>query len=409
MSIQNELTKLYKKLSEEGLNKEAQRLTPFIKESQFFTFLQPKHNKVLRKINRAIRSGKTDDAKDLIDSEDLKDLLQDTALKNDLKSALEQGDRRGFMKTLKSILKLLKNNKNITFSAVKAEADKAEGAVEQTDSTGTKEKTEDSGSATIGDEKPNEGVTNQREVSENASTETADSTGKSYEDLKTEDPVVLNRPYDAFQVVEVKEKDGSVEKIITENIESGDVTTVSRGNQHFKPIMDQLESMGYPKDYGPGVKMKTDKQRELEAKQAANKKKIIQDLVDKKITPIITLTYDTDTSEYTDLEKVLIKDGPYTWIALQDVETLNPAKKTGNTFNKVYFMVYDGPAALGAIVSEAKALPKGGPTGATSAFKVLFDKAKASDDLSGTLTGTSPAAPSAGGPGGAGYTVSENK
>ena len=124
MSIQNELTKLYKKLSEEGLNKEAQRLTPFIKESQFFTFLQPKHNRALRQINRAIKNDKIPDAEKIIDSDDLSDLLQDTALKNDLKSALKQGDRRGFMKTLKSILKLLKNNKNITFSAVKAEADK---------------------------------------------------------------------------------------------------------------------------------------------------------------------------------------------------------------------------------------------------------------------------------------------
>jgi hypothetical protein len=124
MSIQNELTKLYKKLSEEGLNKEAQRLTPFIKESQFFTFLKPKHNQALRKINRAIRAGQADVAEAQLNT--LSDLITDEQLMADLKRNLKQGDasgRRKFMKMLKAILKVLKAGGNVTLQTVKQEAE----------------------------------------------------------------------------------------------------------------------------------------------------------------------------------------------------------------------------------------------------------------------------------------------
>ena len=124
MSIQNELTKLYKKLSEEGLNKEAQRLTPFIKESQFFTFLRPQHNQALRKINRAIRAGQASVAETQLNN--LKDLITDEQLMADLKKNLEQGDasgRRKFMRMLKAILKVLKAGGNVTLQNVKQEAE----------------------------------------------------------------------------------------------------------------------------------------------------------------------------------------------------------------------------------------------------------------------------------------------
>jgi hypothetical protein len=124
MSIQNELTKLYKKLSEEGWNKEAQRLTPFIKESQFFTFLRPKHNQALRRINRAIRRGDTGVAEAEL-TKNLSDLITDEQLMDDLKKNLNQGDaggRRKFMKMLKVILKVLKAGGNVTLQTVKQEA-----------------------------------------------------------------------------------------------------------------------------------------------------------------------------------------------------------------------------------------------------------------------------------------------
>lgn len=131
MSIQNELTKLYKKLSEEGLNKEAQRLTPFIKESQFFTFLRPQHNQALRKINRAIRAGQTGVAEAQLNN--LKDLITDEQLMADLKKNLDQGDasgRRKFMRMLKAILKVLKAGGNVTLQNVKQEVE-TEAPVEE--------------------------------------------------------------------------------------------------------------------------------------------------------------------------------------------------------------------------------------------------------------------------------------
>ena len=125
MSIQNELTKLYKKLSEEGLNKEAQRLTPFIKESQFFTFLKPKHNRALRQINRDIKDGNTVSAEAQLDILGI-DLITDKTLMADLKKNLKQGDasgRRKFMRMLKAILKVLKAGGNVTLQTVKQEVE----------------------------------------------------------------------------------------------------------------------------------------------------------------------------------------------------------------------------------------------------------------------------------------------
>jgi hypothetical protein len=144
MSIQNELTKLYKKLSEEGLNKEAQRLTPFIKESQFFTFLKPKHNRALRQINRDIRAGNTDSAKTQLQT--LNDLIKDPQLMADLEKNLDQGDasgRRKFMRMLKAILKVLKAGGNVTLQTVKQEAETDAPAEEAKKETPKQEKTEE--------------------------------------------------------------------------------------------------------------------------------------------------------------------------------------------------------------------------------------------------------------------------
>lgn len=144
MSIQNELTKLYKKLSEEGLDKEAQRLTPFIKESQFFTFLRPKHNQALRKINRYIRDENIPGA--ITELNKLDDLITDKTLMADLEKNLNQGDARGrrkFMRMLKAILKVLKAGGNVTLQNVKQEVETDAPAEEAKKEIPKQEKTEE--------------------------------------------------------------------------------------------------------------------------------------------------------------------------------------------------------------------------------------------------------------------------